>query len=828
MFLFVAVGSASAQNPPITDCRVIDSEGLWVIDDNITNSTADVCIYITSDNVILDGQGHYINGSTPGDCEALAVFPGLLSSYARPGIAVKRADNVTIKNVEVKNFCTGILLYGPSEDNTVETCTVHHNGNSTVDAETGEFRGIVLHNSVCNSTINNNMVYNTSCKLAGGCDDNGAGINIKKFCNHNNATNNTICHNDLAGIYSKKGGGDCYNYILNNTVYQNGQTGDDACFTGGIRFQCKTTDDNRIENNTVTDNFGPGIFIGGNDCIVRNNTVTWNKEAKVAPNSRGDGLRIDRYGDGGGKNTQAYDNIFCDNEHLDINVENTAQNVVGDDNICDTCSNYNDEGEICCTYNCSRGEVVGCVVEDGTVFGCGDRVTKSCVFNGTLSCEAGHGLVISADNITIDGNSYTLDGLSPGACDILGINRSGIYNSGYDDVLIKNLEIKNFCNGIYLNRGKGGYVYRNIIENCNIHHNGNATSSRSETHGIKMRYVFNSTIRNNSIHHTIAYVNPNPGCEDGGNGLFLYRGDYNNIIGNMFYNNSKAGMLIKMKPKYWNISHNHLWDNGQGGIILRCMLCGFNLIECNNASDNYGSGIFIGGNTNIIRYNTVCNNRDGGPYHEDSVGGHGYGINIGRSDGSLNNTLISNTVCENDYLDIYVVPGVIGNVGDENICDTSEGYDDEGTTGCTFSCEGVEPVFDTSKGTYPSISGTHKGKIITDKDITVNRMYTYASAGTGGHTEYVRIWNESENVDGQGNWSGYPGDYHNVTISPAITLLQGHTYNYTIETGSYPQIVHAKSKPVTGGNITCTKFTDANGKEYENGIPAIRLFYEGQ
>lgn len=135
-------------------------------------------------------------------------------------------------------------------------------------------------------------------------------------------------------------------------------------------------------------------------------------------------------------------------------------------------------------------------------------------------------------------------------------------------------------------------------------------------------------------------------------------------------------------------------------------------------------------------------------------------------------------------------------------------------------------VFDTGTGTYPGISGTHNGTIIPAEDIEVNRLYTYACAGTGGHTEYVRIWNKSENVDGKGNWSGYQSDYHNVTISPALTLLQGHTYNYTIRTGSYPQIVHAESKPVTGGKITCTEFTDTNGKTYTNWIPAIRLFYD--
>jgi parallel beta-helix repeat protein len=296
-----------------------------------------------------------------------------------------------------------------------------------------------------------------------------------------------------------------------------------------------------------------------------------------------------------------------------------------------------------------------------------------------------YGLIIGADNITIDGAGYALERADPGECTLCP--SAGVLNKGYGDVTITNLEIKHFCTGVYLNIDyeHGNVVYRNIIENCNVHHNGNATSP-SATHGIKMRYVFNSTIRNNSIHHTIAHVDPNPGCEDGGNGLFLYTGDHNNIIGNRFYNNTKAGMFIKMKPKYWNISHNHLCGNGQGGIILRCKLCDFNLIEQNNASDNYGSGIFIGGNDNIIRYNTVCNNRDGGPYYDDSVGGHGYGIHIGRGDGSLDNTLISNTVCGNDCLDIRVVTGVTGNTGDENTCNTTLNYDDAGTTGCTYSC----------------------------------------------------------------------------------------------------------------------------------------------
>ena len=82
----------------------------------------------------------------------------------------------------------------------------------------------------------------------------------------------------------------------------------------------------------------------------------------------------------------------------------------------------------------------GCIGEvTGIDYGCGDTVIESCAFNESLSCSTGHGLIIGADNITIDGNDNTLDGVSSGACDGPGIHRSGIYNKAHEDVVIKNL-----------------------------------------------------------------------------------------------------------------------------------------------------------------------------------------------------------------------------------------------------------------------------------------------------------------------------------------------------------------------------------------------------
>jgi len=47
-----------------------------------------------------------------------------------------------------------------------------------------------------------------------------------------------------------------------------------------------------------------------------------------------------------------------------------------------------------------------------------------------------------------------------------------------------------------------------------------------------------------------------------------------------------------------------------------------------------------------------------------------------------------------------------------------------------------------------------------------------------------------------------------------------------IRTGSYPQIIHAREKAVEGGIITCEEFVDANGRRYDDWIPAIRLGWE--
>ena len=137
----------------------------------------------------------------------------------------------------------------------------------------------------------------------------------------------------------------------------------------------------------------------------------------------------------------------------------------------------------------------------------------------------------------------------------------------------------------------------------------------------------------------------------------------------------------------------------------------------------------------------------------------------------------------------------------------------------------VPTIFDTGApaNPYPSISGTHNGTITPNQTINVQKLYTYPCPGTGGHTKYARIWNNS-GLDVNASWNGYVGDWHNISFNKTFTLVKNETYNYTIRTGSYPHIIHETPFNATGGTITRDKFIDANGRKYNNWIPAIKFF----
>lgn len=333
---------------------------------------------------------------------------------------------------------------------------------------------------------------------------------------------------------------------------------------------------------------------------------------------------------------------------------------------------------------------------------CGDTVVSDWTFTGDMTCPAGvagaHGLTIGADGVTIDGAGYRITGSKAAdVCDWVGeanpdSGYCGVFNLGYDNVVVKNLEITDFCTGIGLQGSGANPVVDNTIEGCEIHGNGDAScTTDTSTHGMHVCYVSRCVIRGNRIYDN---TGTGAGCGDGGNGIFLYAGGKtfanNTITGNEIYNNRKGGFFAKKGMQYAEITDNHVYGNGQGGIVLRCMTSNYNLIEENNASANYGDGIFIGSQYNVIRKNVVTGNVAGFRIKDRDVIGDGDGIDMGRSGDAHNNTLISNTACGNDGVDIDVAVECTGNRGRDNTCDTTNDYADEGAAagGCSEMCDG--------------------------------------------------------------------------------------------------------------------------------------------
>ena len=337
----------------------------------------------------------------------------------------------------------------------------------------------------------------------------------------------------------------------------------------------------------------------------------------------------------------------------------------------------------------------------------GDTViTNSCELNTNWTVPAGQaGYIIGADGVTIDGAGYKITGNLTGIdCAGCGAEApctvTGIYNDGYDNVVIQNLEIEGFCTGIALKGTQGGNMVRNVtIDNCVVHDKGIDTGSETGTHGIHACWIDVGdggepalTITNNEVYNN---EGTGSGCGAGGNGVFIVAGggakhEKAVISHNNLHDNAKAGFWTKAGLDQSEITYNTAWGNGngagitdntRGGIILKCKASSRNDVSHNDVYDHdtYGYGIFVGGSNNTIEYNNVTNN---------SV----HGISMFRSDGSFNNVLNENTVCDNG-VDIHVWSSTAGNHGDENTCDTTSNYDDDGASGCTYPCAGAQPYY---------------------------------------------------------------------------------------------------------------------------------------
>jgi len=257
---------------------------------------------------------------------------------------------------------------------------------------------------------------------------------------------------------------------------------------------------------------------------------------------------------------------------------------------------------------------------------CGDTISSSETLTGDLNCS-GNGLVIGADNITLDCDSHSITGDgSPG---------DGIDNAGYDNVTVKNCIISGFNNESSSNYNTGIHYY-NEANNGSIINN---------TVNSNLEGIFLNSSSGNNITDNIANDNVYQGI--------LLIGSNNNTITNNIAINSTTGIYLGSTSgcSYNTITYNNISNSSQNGISLDTN-SNDNIIENNKVSysSNAGIGLWSGSTSNIINFNQIYNNTNYDAYQENS--GNDFTLNYWG--GFLCNAKLSGITSTNDLAPYYM------------------------------------------------------------------------------------------------------------------------------------------------------------------------------
>jgi parallel beta-helix repeat protein len=179
---------------------------------------------------------------------------------------------------------------------------------------------------------------------------------------------------------------------------------------------------------------------------------------------------------------------------------------------------------------------------------CGDTITTDTTLDSDLIDCPNNGIVIGADDITLDLNGHTIDGDNASVdqcpedefCDV------GILNEGHGGVRIKGGTGREFNFGVLLFD-----VRRNAVRNLSTVHNVSS--------GILLFKAARTRVRGNS-----AARNTGPGS---GVGITLFKSDNNRIAHNRFVDNHELGIhLVRSDRNY--VRRNRVRGNLEDGIIL--------------------------------------------------------------------------------------------------------------------------------------------------------------------------------------------------------------------------------------------------------------------
>jgi parallel beta-helix repeat protein len=294
----------------------------------------------------------------------------------------------------------------------------------------------------------------------------------------------------------------------------------------------------------------------------------------------------------------------------------------------------------------------------GAVLSCGQTITQSTVLENDLTGCTNNGIVVGANDITLDLNGHTITG-TPNSGD-----QAGVALVGRSGVTVMNGTVRNFDVGVVIEGGSGNTVQRiNAVGNISFEN----VPNRRGGDGIAILSSKNNRIVNNSainngpysgigIYTDVDSAHPRStaGVSSGnvldGN---LVQGNIQARMPNNVVNNDNIGVRLEPGNTGNLIVNNRVEGNGLDGITLFVRNT-FTTVRGNAVSGNgfyrqtarrgNGIGLQIGGaNDNLVENNLVTRNADNG---------------ISIRNGSLRNTVRNNTAIGN-----VVLPPASANFG---------------------------------------------------------------------------------------------------------------------------------------------------------------------
>lgn len=247
--------------------------------------------------------------------------------------------------------------------------------------------------------------------------------------------------------------------------------------------------------------------------------------------------------------------------------------------------------------------------------GCGDTITADTTLRRDLVNCPNNGIVIGANNITLDLNGHRIDGDGTefGGCDPNAeICDSGVVNDGHDGVTVEHGRVREFGVGVLLGTTTPGRVRHNRLLDI--------SSSRNLFFGFVVASTTGSLVRNSSgsgnvapegdgmglfdarhvrVLHSSFRHNPGPGIHVGGS--------TNNLIkGNVF---SRDGLAVLMEEADGNRVRGNRVNRGAGILVGPG---NDNLIARNRVSGALDSIAIEKGNGNLVARNVVLDARKTG------------------------------------------------------------------------------------------------------------------------------------------------------------------------------------------------------------------------